>query len=414
MLTRHYGDRLYKCRYIHCNFQRHGFDSQTSRNSHEKEHEKPWRCDVEGCDFEQGGFLSRKMRDEHLERFHDQVDTVGSGVVGDLDEEEFKHICLDIIKADDVSKLGELVASRMIRVNDLVLELVVCAAQYASPETMEILFNIEEGNWTRLARIRQTFSKLLIPQAVAGNNFRMLEYLLYRDGKDWERQIKWTAPDVYREDGLADVLANGNDEMINIFCRSVEQDLLKKKLRNYLVSSAMIAATAGDVYREQILLGLWKKIPRHWWKKNFWMNAMINVASTTCSLELAEFLVECGVPVDRRKSDKHATPLLHAARKDSPEAAELMKFILMNGGNPVVKIETEKQNRRIYVAEEKGARNISKWLGVTFDELVAQAREAKGARGPSDSPAAEKEAAPILNEVASANSYVFFDPVRDT
>lgn len=388
MLTRHYGERLYKCRYIYCSFQRHGFNSQTSLNSHEKEHEKPWRCDVKGCDFEQGGFLSRKMRDEHLERFHTPVHTAGSGEVKDLNEDELKQICLDIIQADDVSKIRELVTSGTIQVKDYIFDLVACAAQYASPELMNLLLDLE-GQWRPEGVIfHQLFRKLLLPEVVAANNVRMLEYLLYRNDEDWKIQTN-THASYHREDGITEVLANGTDEMVDVLCRWVEQDLLRKHVRSYLVSSNMVAATAGDAYREQVLLRLWKKIPRHWWERNVWKNAMIQVASTTCSIELAKFLVDQGVPVDWRNSHVFPTPLVHAARKDSLEAAKLTKFILFNGGNPVVSMDAG--TRTINIAQEKGARNISKWLGVTFDELVAQAREARGETETPDSPAVEKE-----------------------
>lgn len=344
------------------------------------------------------------MRDEHLERFHNHADTMGSGKIEDLNEDELKQICLDIIKADDVSKIRELVTSGTIQVKDYLFDLIACAAQYASPDIMDLLLNLE-GDWNcfRGGSLSRVFSKLLLAEVTAGKNVRMLRYMLYKNCRDWfiHMQIGTVYAAHWRENGLAEVLAGGNDEMIDILSRWIEQDLLRKYVRSYLVGSNMIAATAGDLYREQSLLGLWKKIPGHWWEKSIWKNAMINVASTTCSLELAKFLVECGVPVDWRKTDITPTPLLHAARKDSREAAELMKFILMNGGNPVVTMGKEGGSRAstvgtIYTAEEKGARNISKWLGVTFDELVAQAREARGGIETPDSPAVEEEAGNVV------------------
>ncbi|KAH7397039.1 hypothetical protein DE146DRAFT_764416 [Phaeosphaeria sp. MPI-PUGE-AT-0046c] len=156
-----------------------------------------------------------------------------------------------------------------------------------------------------------------------------------------------------------------------------------------------MTSTAGDVYRERIVLGLWEKVPCAWWAKNTWKNAITHVASTTCSVELAKFLIDQGMPVDWGMGKSVPTPLVHAARKTNAKAAELVKLILFNGANDVVETPQGGRNEKnkyilglstfkIRISEEKGARQISKWLGVTFEELVAQARKAKGEVKSSD------------------------------
>jgi hypothetical protein len=208
----------------------------------------------------------------------------------------------------------------------------------------------------------------------------MLEYILFSNRDDWPTKLRnnshW-----FRDQGLAEVLAKANDEMLDVFCRWIAQDLLQEKTTPYLVRPDMIAATAGDVYREHLLLGLWRKVPCSWWTKNNWKNALINVASTTCSTELATFLVDQGVPVDWRNSKAAPTPLVHAARKTDARAAELVRLLLLNGADSVVDIGKRHKGHfiesRIDVSEQKGAREISKWLGVTFDELVVQAKKAR-------------------------------------
>jgi hypothetical protein len=367
---------------MYCSFRRHGFDSKASRNLHEREHEKPWNCYVEGCEFEKGGFLSRKMRDEHLERFHNHSDLLPIEQFKNLDEVDIKNVCLDLVKADDVSKIRELAAADKIDVEFNEDTLIACAAQYASPEMIKILLN-DKTTKRDLSRWSQgTFSKLLLPETVAGNNSNMLEYILYSNRDDWPTKLRknlhW-----FRDNGLAEVLAKANDEMLDVFCRWVAQDLLQKKTNPYLVRPDMIAATAGDVYREHILLRLWRKVPCSWWTKSYWKNAMINVASTTCSTELATFLIDQGVPVDWRNNKAAPTPLVHAARKTDARAAELVRLLLLNGADSVVDIakrvihSPDLKKSQIDVSEQKGALEISKWLGVTFDELVVQAKKAR-------------------------------------
>jgi hypothetical protein len=382
-LTRHYGERLFKCRYINCSFRRHGFNSKASRRSHEKEHEKPWKCDVEGCEFEKGGFLSRKMRDEHLKQFHNPDDILTNGAIGELNDIDLEYVCLDLVKANDVSKIRELAAVGMLKDKSYLGDLTACASKYASPEMVKMLLDLEkdirgEGVY------RQSLSKFFMPEIVAGNNLKMLEYILQTNFVDNFESL--------RARSLSEVLKKGSDEMLHIFRKWMEHHLLKEKKRSCLVESSMIAATAGDIYREQILLGLWRKFPSQRWSKPYWKNAILNVASTTCSIELATFLVNQGVPVDRRKGKAVVTPLLHAARKTDAKAAQLVRFLLFNGAETVVEIvQGDKKDikrrlkngediekSQIHVSEQKGAQQISKWLGVTFDELVAEAKKARG------------------------------------
>jgi hypothetical protein len=361
---------------MYCSFRRHGFDSKASRNLHEREHDKPWNCHVEGCEFKEGGFLSRKMRDEHLERFHSHSDLLPIVQFEKLDEVDLKNVCLDLVKADDVSKIRELIAAGKIDAGFKNRALIACAAQYASPEMIKTLWTHIKGWMFR----DDLFAKLLVPEAVAGNNSEMLEFILHSDKNDWPSEV-YNSFDYLRSRGLVEVLAKGNDEMLNVFCKCVAQDTLQKKNTRYLVRPDMIAATAGDVYREHILLGIWRRVPCSWWTENYWKNAMISVATTTCSTELAKFLIDQGVPVNWRNSRAAPTPLVHAARKTDARAAELVRLLLLNGADSVVDIvkrhKTDSIKSQIDVSEQKGAREISKWLGVTFDELVVQAKKAR-------------------------------------
>ncbi|KAH7077841.1 hypothetical protein BKA63DRAFT_509181 [Paraphoma chrysanthemicola] len=408
-LIRHYGERLFKCRYLFCTLRRHGFNSKASRNSHEKEHERPWICGVEGCEFENGGFLSRKMRDDHLERFHNHHDVLPNGDLEKPDEADLKNVCLDLVKADDVSSIRELAATGMLNEKGYTVDLIACAAQHASPEMMKILLNQGKGQDQDLVfNYDSPFRWLLLPEIVAGNNSEMLEYILQGSLEDWKKQTNYrneaTINRKFKDAkgaSLFEVLAKGNDEMLGSLCRWVEKDVLSEETKPYLVSYPMVAATTGDVYREQILLGLWRKIPSQQWTKSYWKNALISVASSTRSIELAKFLINQGVPVDWRNSEAVPTPLVHAARHTSSEAAELVRLLVFNGAKTVVEmvkgnsqrirrrvkqgmITENIQRSQIHVSELKGAQQISKWLGVSFDELVAQATKARGELESSD------------------------------
>ncbi|KAJ6039602.1 uncharacterized protein N7446_005091 [Penicillium canescens] len=80
------------------------------------------------------------------------------------------------------------------------------------------------------------------------------------------------------------------------------------------------------------------------------------------------------------------TPLLWAATKRSKEAAELMRFLLVSGAdaNAQLKVSGRGGTGRDSSGEtfrtsamEKGAQNISKWLDMSWDDLVKMAGEQK-------------------------------------
>jgi hypothetical protein len=104
-------------------------------------------------------------------------------------------------------------------------------------------------------------------------------------------------------------------------------------------------------------------------------NALKLVAQNNCSIVLAKALLELGANVNfRRGSTPQAmTPLHHAAKKTSAEAAELTKFLLLSGADPAISARVK--GKEVIPSMERGARNISKWLGMTWDELVRWAQE---------------------------------------
>lgn len=104
------------------------------------------------------------------------------------------------------------------------------------------------------------------------------------------------------------------------------------------------------------------------------------VAKTTCSLPLAQALLQLGANVDSWNSNPGvATPLHHAARISSPEAAEFIKFLLYQGANP------DRESTRGSIKEQEGAKDIGKWLNMSWDELVKKVAEdrARGVVWPS-------------------------------
>jgi hypothetical protein len=118
--------------------------------------------------------------------------------------------------------------------------------------------------------------------------------------------------------------------------------------------------------------------------------ALKAVAKTTCSIVLAKALIECGANVNFKgtnNSTKKAT--LHvAAMKTTEAAAELMKLLLLSGADPNISafIKGDRYQGKLRLKEtrtpsmERGAQNISKWLGMTWDQLVKWTEEQRQKR----------------------------------
>jgi hypothetical protein len=385
-LQRHYGRRLYKCAFVDCTFKRHGFESNALRRSHEKSHTKPWKCSFTDCEFYKGGFLSRRMRDDHLDHFHVQKKPETGDLVLISDEEELKNLYLDLIRADDVAGMRALATSYKFKNKGDAREFFKRAGQCMSPEMLLVLdgryefsHSISGDAWSKL-----TSFTIPILHGVTNNNNnkRLFEYVL-TTSMETLGPILGTDYMDYVRPMLHKVMGKGNHEMLEVMCRWIEQDILKGTKRAYLVSPAMISATTDDMYREQILLSLWRKVPKRVWDSANWKNALPNVACTTCSTRLAEYLLEQNVPVDWRVGgEKHSTALLHASRKTSAAAANLVKLLLFKGANTTVQMERlgedgTSRGVKVDVSKEKGAQQISKWLGAPWDELVAQAERAR-------------------------------------
>lgn len=106
-------------------------------------------------------------------------------------------------------------------------------------------------------------------------------------------------------------------------------------------------------------------------------------ARRCCSIAIARFLLEIGLDVNHRSGNNAHTALYFAAGRQGQRAAELMRFLLESGADPSVK-----SPKRIAIAEKPGPRNIEKWLGISWDQLVQESAKVYAASLPS---ADEKE-----------------------
>lgn len=93
-------------------------------------------------------------------------------------------------------------------------------------------------------------------------------------------------------------------------------------------------------------------------------------AVRSCSVALAKILLQSGVDVNylgRHPTSHSNTALYIASGRRGQRAAELMRFLLESGADPSLK--GKKGNA---IADKPGPRNIKKWFGISWDQLVEE------------------------------------------
>lgn len=298
------------------------------------------------------------MRDEHLDSGHQEAKPQAKLLPSNLDLDEIQPLFFDLIRLDKVEEVKRIFGYFSKLDSSVQGELKNLVASSGSASMAQVVCK-------RPPR-REFFVK-----AIKGMNFETFRWclshindLIFEDQHDrWEIVI-------------GELLQSESLEMF----QECEKYLIDRLSRTKYVQSIpagpsiakqVIEATARDPDREKHLLSLWAALEMRstiskFDDRNNLGYALGNVARTTCSPALAKVLLEYGADIDFRRSDIYITPLHYAARQSSPQAAELVKLFLYQGANP----EFQATGSKIKISEEKGAKEISKWLEMSWDELV--------------------------------------------
>lgn len=359
-----YGSRPFKCSLIHCPFRRDGFAARAERNSHERNHDRPWKCSVPTCEYVNGGFLSRKMRDEHLDHYHQDITSNQLPFMTQPHKDEIQPLLFDLIAANEVKAVEALLPSITTLRDDIQLELWALAAAQNSVSMLQVM-----SSATDLLEV--CGAEIIVP-AIQNNANEAFAYLIKFGLRNGQLSFDASIMKTILKHGSTDIFEIYNSTP---FCEPIP----------FWVYIETIGLIAGDPNREQLLLQFWKTHGiLEALDKQALTDTLVNLTKSSCSVRIAERLIEVGANVNHRRSPKHLTPLHHAARNTSQAAAELMEFLLQHGADPDALLHTKTIVR---IRDEKGARLISKWLGVSWDELVRRTRgyrEDNGKSGTTD------------------------------
>ncbi|KAI5867325.1 NACHT domain protein [Durotheca rogersii] len=370
-MQRWYGNRPHKCKYLYCQFNRVGFQHASEGKSHEKFHDRPWKCSIPGCEYAEGGFLSRKMRDDHLDRAHSNQNerTFDLGSTGD--ENETKLMLLDLIKAGLVDAVENMLSSHAEFTVKHADDMFRAAIESGSLSMVEFLAP-KLGDSTLQTEATQLATRL--------NQAEIFQFLVCQ-----YPHCRYLYPASWKN-----IISLGSCQMADSWIQAVApmayDEETRTRLHYYATASGrsvLIRTAANDRAKEKPLIQLWefgKSLGAI--KASDLGGFLIDVAKTTCSTNLAQFLLDSGVDVDSRRSPKYFTALRYATKQDTAEASALIKFLLLAGADPDIEQEfiastTRRADFVTKMEDEKGARGISKWLGITWNELLKETEECR-------------------------------------
>jgi Ankyrin repeat len=320
------------------------------------------------------GFQSQSQFQKHWLRCHQDATPNPNQPIDDPDDDEIQPLLFDLVtmgKLDEVSRL----LPRFHKLPDEVkLELKKLAAFTGSLAIARLLMKTDSPtsyDWCRV-----------IVESMKGEN---IEVLSWAASKFQHRG--YTLIPVHEA-----AMSSSAAEVLELW----EENFSRLHLRGSpcVVDASLIRAVKSPM-QEIRLSTLWKERALSGELTTTHLSVALKaIAETTCSITLAKALVESGANVDftRTRNRTERTALHIAATKTTVAAAELMKLLLLSGADPNISTEVKRDRRQgshqrretRTPSMERGAQNISKWLGMTWDQLVKWAEEQRRKRSQNE------------------------------
>ncbi|SCV57123.1 uncharacterized protein FFB14_14978 [Fusarium fujikuroi] len=364
-IQKHYGSAVNRCPFISCRFRRFSFGSRDLLDEHIRHHDRPFKCAMETCEYSTLGFSSRGQLEHHWVQYHQRPTEVH--IPGDLDalqHEDLKSLVLDYIMRDEVKEMERIchsIISRWLFVLDFRLSFEGLLASHGSVAMVRLIF---EKHLLRVGRGADSF----MSHAIKSHNLPVVEWAFSND-------ITSITITGWSNIFVSEIAASDSIEVFNIWRNGALSSDFHSSVLNMVRCrkwSPLIESQLASLLVEQYKVGNINV------KKA--SELLMALAAGGCSLILAKALITCGADVNYRSHQGVTafSPLHHAIRKTSAEAANLVEYLLLSGANPhlrVIRPSGKKKGQEIVMSLEPGAKGIFKWLSKTWDELVEWAAE---------------------------------------
>lgn len=362
-LQRHYGSRLYKCTYPSCSHSRLGFESSSDRDKHVKHHGRPWKCSVAACEWSVIGFNTKKSRDDHWLRFQQTAVRAEISKFDDLDGDDIQPLLFELVNDGDVDGIQSLLASSGVaRLGpEIIFAARTFAVQQGSLPIAQLLIPKDEKH----------APANLVSVAVEGGDADIVKWTLSKSdpddvGKFVKATLETSSDQIYSllEEHLVKIPRHRKRK----FSFEDPEDRL-----DVVFKQPVFSEVKDNPVKEAGLKHTWRVLSELWIPDAF-SAALIRVAKSTCSIPLARELIELGANLDYTIKEYMKrggmTALRLAAKKTTKEAALFMQFLLSQGASDIEYRRREHGDVTVWIKDERGAKEISKWLGVTWEELV--------------------------------------------
>ncbi|KAL9036630.1 MAG: hypothetical protein Q9214_006046 [Letrouitia sp. 1 TL-2023] len=256
----------------------------------------------------------------------------------------------DAVKNDDVDTVRAFTSE----VVKFAMPLLCRAVQSSSLGILELLLEACEG--------LQIDQSNVLRCAVEADNLAATQMLLDRIASISDSQDKLDDMDY-----IYFALRQRLPKMVELLLQYTTKDVFHKRKINIHYFKELIPSIPNPIEEANAIkcLGLLQ----NWIKsENFDQCFKLN-ARGCCSVAIASFLLQSGVDVDTCSKPlgfRSSTALYSASKKNNQRAAELIRFLLESGANPLFRSTLYAR----YIADRPGPKNIQKWLGITWEQLV--------------------------------------------
>ena len=349
-MQRQYGSRLFKCNRFGCPYFRTGFETKPDRDRHLRVHDRPYKCDRPNCDFSDVGFGSQARLNVHLQ-YHEKQAKKPVAHLADIDkDEDVEFIILDAVKADDVDLVRDFIAD-VPRFSEKLLKQAVVSS---SCEMLDVL--LEACNSEQINK------STVLDRAVCADNLEAARMLLSRGASPKNGYGSFW--------GMNQAVSNLSPEMIKVL-------LSDRHIQEMIAKNDWIKPDMQWPFRPHLEVSQQARFIQCLSLLPDWTNKRLAFeecfkwnARGCCSIVVAEYLLQNGVDINRRVTGGH-TVLYWASTRKTKMAAKYLKFLLESGADPLG--PTTPRARPI--ADQPGPRNISKWLGISWGQLVEESRK---------------------------------------
>ncbi|KAL2130330.1 hypothetical protein VTI74DRAFT_6581 [Chaetomium olivicolor] len=439
-LHRHYGPNIFKCTFPGCDLNRFGFPTRSARKSHVEIHARPWKCSMSSCPYATIGFATRRAQDDHSRKMHPEISQpweLESTALGCFTTDDVVNLLLELTKAGDVDQL-ECLCPRLGEKGWFVTRpAVLLAAKMGSLPMVKILNDHAriQGDNSEVT----SFYRLL----VKSENLELFRWLLDAIC-EWPRvhyykvlaaeAFATKSPEMYAE--WEDFLVDPSRQPKSAEHRS---SLVRDQAHIYGVpiklsvvfSTPAFSSVRKGALFEARLIQTWDRVSKVVGPLNppflGWSLTMLG-RSPSYSITLGAELLKLGAPIDfpcggariihaattrgsstDTDSDQQSEPgsqprsgsvggglslrpeniehektirfrykgmtaLHYASRGTSERAARFMRYLLEEGADPKYGFAG------VNPAEEKGAKLMQKWLGESWEDVVARTEQARKRR----------------------------------